>query len=254
MKQFKEYKRLFVFGCSMTNYDWPTWADILSQEIPEYYNYGQSGGGNLFISNGVVEANIKHKFNENDLVIVMWSSVSREDRYKNGWVTPGNIYTQGVIDMEFVYKWADTKGYLIKDLALVELTREYLKNLPCDSDMLAMCKFDDQVILDDRKEDAFNDVLEHYKETIESIKPDILDTVYKGVWPKTPIRGWGGQGQDADYHPTPMGHYKYLEILYPDLVTESMKLYAEKYEDLVLSCKSLDETQKFWKVKREIRL
>jgi len=255
MKPFNQYKRLFVFGCSMTNYEWPTWADILSQEIPEYYNYGKSGGGNLFISNGIVEANIEHKFNENDLVMVMWSSVSREDRYKNGsWETPGNIYTQNVIDMDFVYKWADTRGYLIRDLAIVELTRQYLKNLICDIDMLSMCKFTDQVELDDRKEDAFKDVLEHYKETIKSVKPDILHSVYKGVWPQTPIRGWGGNGQTADYHPTPIGHYKYLENLYPNLVTEKMKLYAEKYETLIRGISSLDETQKFWSVNNVRRL
>jgi hypothetical protein len=254
MKPFNQYKRLFVFGCSMTNYEWPTWADILSTEIQTYYNYGKSGGGNLFIANSLVEANITHKFDKDDLVMVMWSSVSREDRYKNGWVTPGNIYTQDFIEMDFVSKWADTRGYLIRDLALVELTKHYLKNLPCDSDMLAMCKFEDQVLLDDRKENAFNDVLEQYKETIASVQPDIFHTVYKGVWPQTPIRGWGGKGQTADYHPTPIGYYKYLEILYPNLVTEAMKCYAEKYEKLINSISSLDETQEFWSVNGVRRL
>jgi len=247
MKQFKEYKRLFVFGCSMTNYNWPTWADLIAQEIPEYYNYGRSGGGNMFISNSIVEANIKHKFNQDDLVIVMWSSVSREDRYKDRqWETPGNIYTQGVIDMEFVYKWADTRGYLLRDLAMVELVRNYLDSLPCDSDMWAMCKFDEVTITDNIKESETQPVLDFYKNTIESVKPNIVDTVYNGRWPSTPIKGWGGKGQTADYHPTPLGHYRYIEALYPNHTTEKMKSYAEKYDKLVLECKTLDDTQKFW--------
>ena len=99
MIDFKKYKRFFAFGCSMTSYGWPTWADIIAQEIPEYYNYAQSGGGNLFISCQVTEASLRHKFTDTDLVMVMWSSVAREDRHVNGnWLTPGNIYTQNYYD------------------------------------------------------------------------------------------------------------------------------------------------------------
>ena len=64
--KLENYKRFFAFGCSLTRYHWPTWADIIAREIPESYNYGQSGAGNLFISNQVVEANVRHKFNDTD--------------------------------------------------------------------------------------------------------------------------------------------------------------------------------------------
>lgn len=254
MKPFNQYNRLFTFGCSTTNYGWPTWADILSTEIPKFYNYGKSGAGNLFISNSVVEANIKHKFDENDLVMIMWSSVSREDRYKNGWITVGNVYTQNTIDMDFVNEWANLRGYLIRDLALVELTKQYLKNLPCDSDMLAMCKFHHQIFVHDQKLNENRDVLEYYKETIASVKPDIFDQVYKGVWPTNPIKGRKGSGQTVDRHPTPIGYYKYLELLYPDLVTKAMKMYAEKYDELVKNVSHIDETQEFWSANSISRL
>ena len=243
----KKYKRLFTFGCSLTKYYWPTWADIIAREIPEYHNYGQTGGGNLFISNSVIEANIRHGFTEHDLVMVMWSSVSREDRYKDRrWETPGNIYTQNVIDMEFVSKWADTRFYLLRDLGLVELTRGYLKSLPCDSEMLAMCKFDEVSISDNLKPGPTDDVLQFYRDTINSVRPNIVDTVYDGLWPKTPIKGWGGKGQTVDYHPTPSGYFKYLQALFPEAVTDTMKDYADKYEALVRECSTLDDTRKFW--------
>lgn len=237
LKPFNQYKRFFAFGCSLTSYNWPTWADIISKEVPEYYNYAKSGGGNLFISNSIVEANLTHKFTENDLVIVMWSSISREDRYKDyNWQTPGNIYTQGVIDVEFVNKWSNERFYLIRDLALVEQARVYLNHLPCDTDMLKMVDF--------VKGNELQDVVDTYTNTIQSIKPAIVDVVYKGTWPITPIKGWSGKGQSADYHPTPLGYLKYLEHFYT--VTDNMKQFAKEYDAKVLNCRTLDDTLKFW--------
>ena len=83
----KKYKRIFAFGCSFTSYLYPTWADIIYKSMNpdvEFYNLGKSGGGNLFISHRIVEANKKYEFTENDLVVVMWSTHARIDFYKTG--------------------------------------------------------------------------------------------------------------------------------------------------------------------------
>ena len=44
---FNKYKRVFAFGCSFTNYIYPTWADLIMHEMPsaECYNFGKAGGG-----------------------------------------------------------------------------------------------------------------------------------------------------------------------------------------------------------------
>ena len=44
-------KRLITFGCSFTDYSWPTWADIiaLDREV-EYENWAIGGGGNQQIA------------------------------------------------------------------------------------------------------------------------------------------------------------------------------------------------------------
>jgi hypothetical protein len=117
-----------------------------------------------------------------------------------------------------------------------------------------MVDFEETKMSDNMKGNHLEDILKLYSSTLECVKPAVVDIVYKGVWPQTPIRGWGGNGQTADYHPTPIGHYKYLENLYPNLVTEKMKLYAEKYETLIRGISSLDETQKFWSVNNVRRL
>ena len=57
--------RLFTFGCSFTHWSWPTWADILGREFDEYENWGQRGGGNVFIFHSLIECYKKNKLNKN---------------------------------------------------------------------------------------------------------------------------------------------------------------------------------------------
>ena len=65
-------------------------------DIP-FYNYGQSGAGNQYIANMIAQANAVHKFAPDDLIMVCWTNVCREDKWHNGqWATPGNIYTQNI--------------------------------------------------------------------------------------------------------------------------------------------------------------
>lgn len=256
MIDFKKYKRFFAFGCSMTKYYWPTWADIISQEITESYNYGQSGGGNLFISNQVVEMSIRHQFQKDDLVIIMWSGISREDRWLNGqWLTPGNIYTQNYYDDSFIEKFSDSKGYLIRDLNLITMCKGYLDNLGVDYYMLNMAPFDAMQYATYNK--SFNnsrEVLEFYKDTIHCIKPDILTTVYNGTWPQHPIKG-RGKGQTADYHPDTLGHYEYLKRVFPNIefTTETMNFITE-YQTYIHQAEYLDELVSHWAPKVHERL
>ena len=224
---FKKYKRFFAFGCSMTAYGWPTWADIIAQEIPESYNYGQSGGGNLFISCQISEANARHKFNRDDLVMVMWSSVAREDRYLNGnWITPGNIYTQNTYDEKFVKSFSDDFGYLLRDINLITLTKSLLDLIGLNYHMLNMSPLTVSCF-DPSTKTRMSRLQEYYKETFDSILPDILTLELKGTWPQHPITKDGGQ--TADYHPSPIQHFGYLNKLFPDAQwSESTKNFVKQ--------------------------
>jgi hypothetical protein len=132
-----KYKRIFAFGCSFTSLIiYPTWADIIYKSMNpdvEFYNLGKSGGGNLFISHRIVEANKKYKFDKDDLVVVMWSTYARIDFYKTnfGWKNPGNIYTQDELSMSTVKELEDLNWFLMRDLPTIELTTQYINNLPC---------------------------------------------------------------------------------------------------------------------------
>ena len=111
--------RLFTFGCSFTQYIWPTWADILSKEFSFYENWGKRGAGNVYIANTVAQSVILNKINKDDTVIIMWTNMMREDRYITDWVCQGNIYTQSVYDEDFIKKYVTVKGCYIRDMAQI---------------------------------------------------------------------------------------------------------------------------------------
>lgn len=75
-------KRLFAFGCSMTYYNYPTWADILGYNYPFYENWGKPGSGNNFILSSVIECDKRNNFTPEDDIIISWSAIDRFDFYQ----------------------------------------------------------------------------------------------------------------------------------------------------------------------------
>lgn len=228
----KKYKRLFVFGCSFTSYRWPTWADIVAQEIPDvnFYNFGLCGGGNLLMSIRITEANIRYKFNEDDLIMVMWTTFCREDRYRNNsWMMTGNIFT-GLHDYseEFVRKYADPKGYLIRDLAVITQTTAFLKTVPATTITMASVPYDHQ---QDPTDISVQEILELYKETILSTPPCLFELEMNSQWEN------GHEYIDRnelfqDYHPNPLRYYNYLKKLGLPLTDKSLAYAHKSTEDL----------------------
>lgn len=127
---FDQYKRLFAFGCSFTQYGWPTWSDLiaLNYKDKEYFNYGHPGLGNIGIAAKISEVNKRYEFCETDLVMVMWSTFCREDRWvESGWLSFGNVWNSEY-GLDWVKKYADPTGYLIRDHAIINLTNNWLQN------------------------------------------------------------------------------------------------------------------------------
>jgi len=180
---------LFAFGCSFTQYIWPTWADILGKEFDSYENWGQSGGGNQFIFHSLMECAIKKKISKDDTVIVMWTNVSREDRYVNHqWCTPGNIFTQSEYDKNFVKKFADTRGYFIRDYNTIFAAEQILKNIGCKFYFLSMISLTtpDQYSHDNAN-DQISDVLLYFKPLLDQIRSSVHETIFNFKWKSRPF-------------------------------------------------------------------
>lgn len=218
---FSKYKRFFVFGCSFTKWRWPTWADILQMQMPnvEVYNAGRGGAGNLYISSQYSLYNNKYKFVDTDLIAIMWTTYYREDRYlKRNWVTPGNMFTQGFYDQDYIDKYADTRGYLIRDLGIIDNTTNALKSAKHDS--LALMSVPAKYESDDDIEDVlylYNDVTKQYPKSFfeHQGKWKSGHYYYHPGFDKGPAKGINDPHDRnyEDYHPNTMAHYDYLKYL-----------------------------------------
>lgn len=175
-------QRLFAFGCSFTNHKWPTWADILGLELNiPVHNFGSGGAGNQFIFNKLMSADNHQRFTSDDLIIICWTNLAREDRYVNGqWLTPGNIFTQGEYDRSFVKKYADIVGYAIRDFATIKAAWEFLQSRSCQFHMLKMIDFEfvDQWDTSESKA-VLEQQIKEYQFYLDLIKPSYYNVLWQ---------------------------------------------------------------------------
>jgi len=237
---FKKYKRFFAFGCSFTDYYWPTWANIISKEIPDSYIYAKNGAGNFYIYQALMEAIIHHKIDKDDLVMIMFSNVTREDRFtrSRGWITTGNLYHQNEYDQTFLDKYLCDHGYLMRDLNLVQGCRLSLDSIGCDYELMSMVPFDS------KRSDSYNMtevdyLLKFYEGTINKVHPSVLDTVFRGDWNSRKKRPkykchWSTELY-VDNHPTPAEHLEYLKLTFTDMqLSQSTLSFVDKYTARVM--------------------
>jgi len=193
-------KRLFAFGCSFTNYRWPTWVDCLAPEFDHTQNWGQSGAGNHYIFNSVMECDQRNVFDVNDTVIVCWSGTHRDDWYVNNkWQTLGNMYSCPIYNPEYLKTHVDDRGYIIRDLAYIKAVKTLLERSAVTWRFLSMSTLPTQ-----------DDIVSLYKNVLDCILPGYDTTVFKNNWPKP----------GADPHPSPAEHLAYLDVVLPGWVTK----------------------------------
>ena len=220
--------RLFVFGCSYTNYRWSTWADCLAPEFDSFENWGQSGAGNHYIFNSVMEADQRHHFGADDTVVVCWSTPLRDDRYVlKRWHTLGGMFTTPIYNTDYLKTHVDERGYLIRDIAYIKAVKIFLETKMLSNwKFLSMRNFrlgirelaesDDISDVVELYQDIFDSILPSYQEVMHSLNPDLWS--YEG-WKKLP-----------DPHPTPEEHLTYLDAVLPGWVTKTetrVKMHKE---------------------------
>jgi hypothetical protein len=251
--QFSKYKRAFAFGCSFTSYYWPTWADLISYEIPNTYLYGKTGAGNFYIYQAVVEALLTHNIGKDDLVMVMFSNVTREDRYtrKDGWITPGNIFSQDTYDQKFMERFFCEKGYLMRDCTLIEGIDRILSTTDADYSLMSMINFD-SYSSNENKMTNVDEVLALYANTFKKVHPSVFEVIFNGNWnnrPKRPVytTHWA-TGDYIDNHPTPLEHLEYIMKIFPNTkFSENTIKLANECNDKLFECKTYDSIRNGFK-------
>lgn len=215
-------RRLFTFGCSFTQYwRWPTWADILGREYDLFKNWGICGGGNCQILYNLMECHRRHRIAPGDTVGIMWTGVSREDRYvRDHWLEGGNVYWGSELGEDYVRRFACERGYLMRDLAVISAVQELLDTWGCESRMMSMVPLDqdtstNQLGKDPTGSKGLADVLDLYQPVFSKISPSVFEITFGSKW-------YTGDGipdsfdpKRRDFHPTPAEHLAYLDQVWP---------------------------------------
>jgi hypothetical protein len=239
MIDFKKYKRFFAFGCSFTQYKWPSWADLIAQEIPESYNYGLGGSSNVLLYLSFMEVHQKYQITSDDLVIFTWTNCAREDRYLDGrWHTPGNIYTTGFYDAEYVKKYADLRGYFLRDMGIIQGTKLILDSLKVDHHFHCMVPLQTVNQYTDKAMRNIKDIESRYADVLAFIKPSYHEVIFDFDWLKRQPRPsvWYNNDFHIDPHPTPDEHLEYILKIHPGTVfKQSTVEYANEYTKRILA-------------------
>ncbi len=208
-------RRLFGFGCSFTNYRWSTWFDCLAPEFEHPQNWGQSGAGNHYIFNSIMEADQRHRFGPGDTVIVCWSNVYRDDRYiKNRWITLGGVAGTKVYTKDFIMDEVDLRGYFIRDMAMIKAAKELLQARPgvnwYFTSMIPLHMEDihtTQITVD-------SDAVELYRDVLDCFIPSYFESLRPNGW-------WKSGPFPDDDHPSPAEHLEFLDKHFPGWVTKA---------------------------------
>jgi len=185
-------KRLFTFGCSFTNYKWPTWADIVGLEYDHYENWGRQGSGNHFILYSLIECITQNNITSDDTIAIMWTTVDREDRLVNGqWHGNGSMHNADVnkeFGDEFINKFIDMDSYQLTSLAVIDAVKRIVENLGCTWYAMSMHSLtkvhpynqSTQMYEDAESSELFRQICSTYSKTLQSISPSFIDTVFNG--------------------------------------------------------------------------
>jgi hypothetical protein len=128
--------KLLTFGCSYTNYYWPTWSDLLGHQFDDYQNWAISGLGNNAIMQRLNEAVTSNTLNKDDVVVVQFTDLNRIDMHSIGilpfgnWRAGGNIWMKPSEEPWIRDTWNED-SYAYMNHNYISMTMNFLKNLPC---------------------------------------------------------------------------------------------------------------------------
>lgn len=194
--------KFLAFGCSFTDYAWPTWADIIARDQPtwHYENWGLGGGGNQAIARRVLYRTLTEPLDPQDLVIVQWTSWVREDRFQSSrWISEGNVVSAPYYGREFAERYWTAENDALNTLQARKTTEQVLgTNLKYQMAMTA--------------DDVVNSSTLYSSDRCQWVKSQLTNCdEFPAAWPAL-----GGLAQDG--HPDPLQWMTWVETrIYPVL-------------------------------------
>lgn len=220
--------RLFTFGCSFTQYMWPTWANIIAFDRQvEIKNFAVAGMGNVGIMQRILEADLKYKFTSDDKIMIMWTSWSREDKViNNHYDGKGSIFNHNVS-----YKWLRDNWSMENDIIKNITAIHFINRL-----------YGNYIEWQGHSSEPYTSEIDgHRASYAKQISPDhTIDLVTKLYKPALPDIEYRMLEQDKlafdcfpDSHPDVLEHLEIVKTwIYPSLGLELRDETIEAYESL----------------------
>jgi hypothetical protein len=200
------YDRVFTFGCSFTQFFWPTWSDIIEYDMKlPTQNWGLCGLGNVGIAHRLLEADATHKFTERDLIMVLWSTWPRECRFINGqWQSAGNIFNnRELYNKKFQKTYWSANNDIIKNVGAIHMAG---KSFPITYQATLHNVYDDDDIYSN---EGFYNML--------SDNIDYINSLDSFSWTHDK-KSFDGAMLHVDNHPDIEAHLKFVEeCIYPKI-------------------------------------
>lgn len=203
------FKRFFAFGCSFTNWSWPTWADIISLDLDlPCDNWGMGGLGNVGIASRMIESDINNQFNDDDLIIILWSTWTREDRYYSdergySWNAKGDVTF--TFDKHFLETYWSISNDLIKNSnAIISSNKIFGERIKFNGHLFSP--------LIDQAETSKLEFTDLDKRIAKFYQPHIIND---GEFADERV---GYDNYPVDGHPSVLAHLHYVQnVIYPKL-------------------------------------
>lgn len=243
--------RIFTFGCSFTEYVWPTWADIILHNN-EGFNMGMRGSGFDALLYRLMETDRIFKLNNTDKIIIIFTTPIRWDLIISDdleWSSHGQITTSELSKYE--NKLFNVDGLVFKSIYNSKLIKEYLEKRKLN-----------YVI------GSINNLYHNYgnyfetlslnhktysliKEIESEVKLDLIDIhsyLYNiDSWP--PTKKWS---DIVDYHPRPIQYFNWVnDVLLKNIDIQLKLSYNDvmEIESYIDGLKTMEECEIFFKEK-----
>jgi len=232
--------RLVTIGCSLTEYCYPTWADMAGTHFDEYYNLGNPGCGHNYMLNIFTEADILLNLGDGDTVIVMSTSIPRRDVFltKNlendddwGWQGTGNVWYRFKDDPTFLKNHFSNTYAVMQMLSSLKSIKEIYnyKNI----NFILLKGFSTEQILDKFFETVN---LEFFKEQIDNLfETKYAKSFYEMFKNQEENYLFGYKWSDneqVDAHPTISMHNSFLKATCPEYaISDEYTLFLEQQLD-----------------------
>jgi len=237
--------RLFTFGCSFTNYQWPTWANFISLGFEKFQNWGQGGAGNYYIAHRLLECHELNKITKDDHVLIMFSDYNRYDLLKNDhWNTHGSLYNLHFPDTEegrnnraaresFLDNYWTQQHAVYQTWFMVEFVKRILDDIGCKYKFMSAFNILEYGEILKKDDDLRESMYANW--AVEKLS-NILSTTNMRDFKSR--RGYeftlNGGNPFIDSHPTITDHYNWVKEQMPEYYLPEMEDARDRWESMVV--------------------